>query len=102
MGLRAAPSLCLVAMLALAGCGDSSSSSTSETFGAEPLQTLTSNSGNFDIDVRTSPSQPPSRGEASVQLVIRDKNGAPHSGLTLSVTPWMPAMGHGASVTPSV
>ncbi|MGH7280315.1 MAG: hypothetical protein ACRELY_02240, partial [Polyangiaceae bacterium] len=44
-------------------------------------------SGNFAIDVRTSPSQPPSRGEASVQLVIRDKNGAPHPGLTLSVTP---------------
>ncbi len=37
-----------------------------------------------------------------MQLVITDETGAPQSGLTLDTTPWMPAMGHGASVTPSV
>jgi hypothetical protein len=83
------------------GCGGSSST-TSDGFGSEPLMTMTSDSGNFRIDVRTAPTQPPSRGEQSVELIITDAaSGAPKTGLQLDAVPWMPAMGHGASVTPS-
>lgn len=64
--------------------------------------TVTSDSGNLHAEVRTSPSQPPTRGEQSVQLVITNADGSPAAGLKLDTTPWMPAMGHGASVTPSV
>lgn len=64
--------------------------------------TVTSDSGNLHVDVRTSPTQPPTRGEQSVQLVITKADGSPATGLALDTTPWMPAMGHGASVTPSV
>jgi YtkA-like len=63
---------------------------------------LASDSGELHFDVRTSPTQPPTRGQQSVQLVITDSSGAPAKGLVLDTTPWMPAMGHGASVTPSV
>ncbi|MEO8876879.1 MAG: FixH family protein [Polyangiaceae bacterium] len=87
---------------ALFACaGDASSSN--GTFSKDPLVTVTSDSGNLKIDVRTSPSQPPSRGEQAVQLVVTDATtGKPKTGLSVNMTPWMPAMGHGASVTPSV
>lgn len=102
---RAPFSLTLIALpfvTLIASCGDSSSTSIG-TFSAEPLVTVTSASGNLKVDLRTSPSQPPSRGQQSVQLVITDAaTGAPKTGLDLVMTPWMPAMGHGASVTPSV
>jgi hypothetical protein len=64
--------------------------------------TVASDSGKLRFDVRTSPTQPPTRGEQSVQLVISNADGSPATGLALDATPWMPAMGHGASVTPSV
>jgi hypothetical protein len=36
-----------------------------------------------------------------VELVITDAaTGAPVEGLTISMTPWMPAMGHGTCCTP--
>jgi hypothetical protein len=39
----------------------------------------------------------------SVELVITDAaTGAPETGLSLDVLPWMPAMGHGASLKPTV
>lgn len=57
-------------------------------------------SGALKVDVRTSP-QPPTRGGQSAQLTITDATGAPVTGLSLSVLPWMPVMGHGTSVVPS-
>jgi YtkA-like len=103
MALRIFHYASLLAMVSVASCGGSSSSSTSaNSFSETPLMTVTSDSGKLHVDVRTSPSQPPTRGQQSVQLVIADENGAPQSGLTLDTTPWMPAMGHGASVTPAV
>ena len=62
-----------------------------------------SDSGQQHIDVRTAPEQPPTRGIVDMQLTITDATtGAPESGLELKVVPWMPAMGHGTSVTPTV
>ena len=67
------------------------------------MTTETSSAGLLRIEVRTAPQQPPSRGVQTIQLVIRDAaTDAAESGLTLGVLPWMPAMGHGAPLTPSV
>lgn len=52
------------------------------------------------MEVRTAP-QPPSRGAITTLLSV-SSDGAPATGLALHVTPWMPAMGHGASVEPTV
>lgn len=52
---------------------------------------------------RTAPQQPPTLGIVEMQLTITDAmTGVPQSGLELQVVPWMPAMGHGTSVTPTV
>jgi len=66
------------------------------------LATITSDNGDLILDVRTAPSQPPSRGTTSVDLHVTDAKGAPRDDLTLSVVPWMPDMGHGASTKPTV
>ena len=52
------------------------------------------------MDVRTAP-QPPARGAIPALLTVT-RDGAPATGLALHVTPWMPAMGHGASIEPVV
>jgi hypothetical protein len=45
----------------------------------------------------------PTRGVNTLQLVFTHVNdGSPAAGLEVDVVPWMPAMGHGASVKPSV
>jgi hypothetical protein len=85
----------------IAGC---SSGATPESvgFGAAPLMTVSSQSGQLAVDVRTSP-QPPAQGTNEVLLTITDKaDGAPRDGLDVAVKPWMPAMGHGTSIAPTV
>jgi hypothetical protein len=71
-------------------------------FPADPLATLASASGALSLAVRTSPSQPPTRGTSAVELTVTDAKGAALAGLDVAVEPWMPAMGHGASVVPTV
>jgi len=72
-------------------------------FSAQSLMSVTSSSGKLRMDVRTAPEQPPSRGVQAVELVITDAaTGAPETGLLLDVLPWMPAMGHGAPLKPTV
>lgn len=72
-------------------------------FSAQPLMSVTSGTGKLRIDVRTAPEQPPSRGVQTVELVISNAvSGAPEPGLSLDVLPWMPAMGHGAPLSPTV
>jgi hypothetical protein len=62
-----------------------------------------SDSGQQHVDVRTAPQQPPTRGIVEMQLTITDATtGDPQAGLALKIVPWMPAMGHGTSVTPTV
>lgn len=96
------PTLVAIALaMATAGCS-SSAPSESIGFGAAPLMTVTSQSGQLTIDVRTSP-QPPERGTNEVELTITGvTDSLPRNGLVLGVKPWMPAMGHGTSVAPSV
>ena len=92
--------------LALAGVALSacSSASTTETTGftASPLVTTTSTGGSLLVDVRTSP-QPPVEGMNEARVTLTDSaSGAPVDGLTMAVVPWMPAMGHGTSLVPTV
>ncbi len=82
--------------------GPSGTAPAGESFPDAALVTLPSDSGGRTVEVRTSPEQPPGRGVSSVQLVIRDAGGAPVEGLALKVGPWMPEMGHGTSVVPTV
>jgi hypothetical protein len=82
-------------------CGGDAPANTG-SFPAATYASVSTDTGAHRVDVRTSPSQPPVRGEVSVELVITDANGAPVDGLALDVVPWMPAMGHGTSVTPNV
>jgi hypothetical protein len=90
-------------LLASCGSGRQEPSAAAVSFPEQSLMTVASSTGNLRIDVRTAPTQPPAGGVQTVQLVIIDSmTGAPQTGLRLDVLPWMPAMGHGASLTPSV
>ncbi|HEX3774273.1 MAG TPA: FixH family protein [Polyangiaceae bacterium] len=89
--------------IALSACGGSRAASGSDSFPTEALFQLQSDSGQEQVIVRTAPEQPPTRGIVEMQLTITDATtGDPEPGLDLKVVPWMPAMGHGTSVTPTV
>jgi YtkA-like len=53
------------------------------------------------VDVRWSP-QDPVVGVDAGEFTVKDANGAPINGLTLTVVPWMPAHGHGTAVKPVI
>ena len=73
----------------------------SDVFPSAAYESVTSSSGAYAIEVRTSP-QPPRVGVGSVELRIRDRGGVVVDGLTFVVIPVMPAHAHGASVRPTV
>jgi hypothetical protein len=97
----------VAAVLAMAIAGCSGASPESVGFGAvqlmaAPLVTVTSQSGQLTVDVRTSP-QPPARGTNAVLLTITGAtDGVARDALEIDVKPWMPAMGHGTSIVPTV
>ena len=59
-----------------------------------------STTGAYDVVVLAH-SPTPVRGNHTVQLVVTSA-GAPADDLALTIVPWMPAMGHGTSITPTV
>jgi hypothetical protein len=90
-------------LLAIACSGHASDSDGAAHFPEQALSSTLSNSGTLSIELRTSPEQPPTHGVISAELTLHDaQSGAPAAGLTLAVTPWMPAMGHGTSTLPAV
>ena len=89
----------LVAFVFVGGCG--STGTGQEGLLDTPLLTVTSDSAALEVAVFSNP-QPPVRGNLLFRYRITDASGAPVDGLSLEVKPWMPAMGHGASVTPTV
>jgi hypothetical protein len=97
------PSGALLGAVLLAACGTSGkgTSDGGPSFGPDALLTLASDSGTLHLEVRTSP-QPPVRGVFAVEYRVTGSGGAAVDGLTLEVTPFMPAMGHGSSTTPTV
>jgi hypothetical protein len=91
--------LLLAAALAIA-CG-SSPTPESDGFGETPLTVVQSDSGALTVSVWTSPDQPPTRGNLTLQLLVQDATtGAPVDGLTFEIVPTMPSMGHGTSDVP--
>jgi hypothetical protein len=94
----------LAAVSALVACGSDSgaqASGGSSTFPAAPLATVTSDGGKLHVAIYAAPDQPLVAGLESIQLVVTDAStSATVDGLSVTMTPWMPAMGHGASVTP--
>ena len=92
--------------LACSSCGGEGASDATSgadvTFPTDPYETATSDSGGLRFSIRTAPSQPPAPGASTIELLITDAAGAPRDGLVLDIVPWMPAMGHGTSVRPTV
>jgi hypothetical protein len=96
------PPLVLLGGVALLACSGTATPTETVGFTASPLVSTTSAAGSLTLDVRTSP-QPPIQGLQEAQLVVTDtKSGAPVDGLSITVVPWMPAMGHGTSLLPTV
>ena len=94
--------LCLV-LAGLVACGSSSSGDDAMSFSTVPASSVSSEAGALKIDVLSAPDATPTRGVNSLRFVVtRVADGTPATGLDLDVTPWMPAMGHGASVKPTV
>ena len=103
--LRFGANAALLAGLALAsGCtGETESAGDPNTFPAAALTTMDSDAGDLFIEVRTAPQQPPGRGVSNVDLhIVATVGKVPLDALVVSATPWMPDMGHGASVEPTV
>jgi hypothetical protein len=98
----------LASALALAGvlgCSADPGNSAPGSFPATAFASLKSDTGDLTIEVRTAPDQPPVRGLDEVEYRITIASSPAHppaEGLSLGVVPWMTAMGHGASVAPTV
>ncbi len=92
------------ALTVVVGCGggDGTTTTGTETFPDTPFASVASDSGQLRVDARSGPEQPPTRGVNDVELTVVDANGVARDGLAVEVVPWMTAMGHGASVTPTV
>lgn len=105
MGARTHRSLLTIALavgLLVGGCSGGGAGDPGPV-AAEPASTVTSDSGDYRVSVYSAPEAQPTRGVNTLQMVVtRAGDGGPAIGLQLDVVLWMPAMGHGASVKPSV
>jgi hypothetical protein len=85
----------------LSACSQSAAPTGPLSFPAAPFAVVDSTNG-LVMEVRSAPSQPPSRGTSSIELTVRDAQGALKDGIDFTVVPWMPEMGHGASTEPTI
>ena len=91
------PGLALGALGLLAACTTNVASSDSFP------STVMSDHGRIEIELSTSPQQPPLAGNDSVRLALSDpKTGKPIEGEQISLVPFMPTMGHGTDVVPQL
>jgi len=90
-----------MATVALTACSSASVAEIDGCTTGTPLATSTSQSGALQISVCTS-FQPPVESLMTGRITVKDTAGHPMDGLTLSVTPWMPAMGHGQSLAVTI
>ncbi len=68
-----------------------------------PYQSILSASRNLKLSIWTLPDQPPTRGVIEAKIAIsKASDNTPVNGLTISIVPWMPSMGHGTPISPSV
>jgi hypothetical protein len=105
---RIASAFALLAMLVACGGGGSSSTGTgtcsaTSSFPAASIASVATSGSKLHVELRSAPSQPLLSGLDCVELTVTDPStGAAVDGLDITMTPWMPAMGHGASVTPQL
>jgi hypothetical protein len=104
MGTRTTSPLLAVLAFVASACSAApvSETATTNAFPLDAYATASSDGRAYRVEVRTSPEQPPTRGELQIELRVTDASGAPADGLPVTVTPWMPAMGHGTSMTPTI
>jgi hypothetical protein len=102
IGRIAAP--LLAATVFAIGCGGSADGAGGGpvTFDSTPFQTVHSDSGALLLAVYAQAGHPPTRGVNALRFLVTDAKGAPVDGVQLTVSPWMPDMGHGSSVVPKV
>jgi len=102
MKARFLPIVVSVLSAVVAACSSSGAPDTG-TFGESPASVITTAAGSYRIAVHSAPDAQPSRGVNSLRLIVtKVEDGSPATGLEVTVVPWMPAMGHGASVKPTV
>jgi len=89
--------LALISAAFAAGCSGGSGSSTADQF---PV-VVTGSSGMLRVTL-TAPTAPIVGTDEMELTVARISDGSPQAGLSLAVVPWMPAMDHGTSATPTV
>ena len=95
--------LCGLVLLGLVDCSSSSSAPAGElTFAVTIYTSVMSDKGDLKVDVRLPPDEPTRGTNAAELTVLSTTTNATVDGLTVTVVPWMPAMGHGASVKPTV
>jgi hypothetical protein len=90
----------LVAALLGSSCGQLAQGPT--VFSTQPSQTQRSASGALTITVFEPVDRPLSRGVNALKLLVEGDAGLEPAALSMTMTTWMPAMGHGSGVTPTV
>jgi hypothetical protein len=94
--------LCILAASCIVACS-SGAPQDNGAFPQAPLTTVTGDSSKLRVEMRSAPDQPLTAGLGSIELRVTDaETGAPVEGLDVTLTPWMPAMGHGTSVVPQL
>lgn len=88
----------IAAAVVLTGCGAATSAGDPPPFEVEPSLVVASASGRLSISVWTSPS-PPVKGVNALRVALADGAGSPVAASDVSAVAWMPAHGHGTSVT---
>lgn len=93
----------LLAAAGSGGCSSGASAPDPGSFAETPATVLTSEAGGYRIAIQSAPDPQPTRGVNALRLVFtKVSDGTRAAGLEVDVVPWMPAMGHGASVKPTV
>jgi hypothetical protein len=90
----------VLASLSLLACGTTGHQTL--VFSDTASQELTSASGMLTVKVYPLADRPMCRGVNALKLMVSSNDGMPTTGLMLGMTAWMPAMGHGSAVTPTV
>jgi hypothetical protein len=92
----------LAGLLTATSCSSQGSAQQTLSFAAQPDMVETGMNDALRVAVRASP-DPPWQGTIAVALsVTNTSDGSPVDGLTVTMVPWMPAHGHGTSLTPVV
>ncbi|HTR51856.1 MAG TPA: FixH family protein [Kofleriaceae bacterium] len=100
--LLACSAAIVIATSALAGCADETASPDLNSGPLVQIDQSTSTSGGYQVVVFAHTSKL-TRGDYSLQYVFTNtSDGSPVDGLTMTIVPWMPAMGHGTPIIPMI